>query len=251
MLTVMVQASDPEQDLAAQGNSVSAGEATDIATTDLDSGVAADSGDNADSASGRVGGSGSDVVVAEGSAVGASVLSAAGGVSRRRLRESVPRDVVVGQPRRFVAALSAAVGDNVPATVLGGLLVLALGFSLQVLNDRIGDNHDVIISLDEKVDTKFEKLGSEIDTKFEKLGSEIDTKFEKLESEIDAKFEKLESEIDAKFEKVDAKFEKIDAKFEQLEGDIDYISRNLLLLIALLGKTEEIESVIAVADPDE
>ena len=180
-------------------------------------------------------------------------------------------DTASGHYKHRAAALKERVSDQpltTVTTVLGSLFVLVFGFSMQVLNDKINQNTDAIVVLETKMNTNFSKVDTKInklETKIDKLDTKVETKIDKLETKVETKindlknemkseFEKIDSKfekIDAEFENIDSKFEKIDAEFEKVNSSINDINRNLALLIATLGKTEEIESVIRVADPGE
>ena len=189
---------------------------------------------------------------AQGAASAAAASTDRGGTSGMRSADSSLRGAKVGSPRRLVAAWRTVSDDNAAVTVLGGLLVVSLGFGLQVLNGKIDQAKDRITSLEVKVDAKFERL----ETKFEKRFDEVDAEFEKRFDEVDAEFEKRFDEVDAEFDEVDTKFDEVDAKFDKLEDGIGKlhdaisdISLNLAVLVATLGKTEEVESALAVVEP--
>ena len=199
-----------------------------------------------------------------------------GSLSRNTGSDS--RDAASGHYKHRATALKERVSDQpltTVTTVLGSLFVLVFGFSMQVLNDKINQNTDAIVVLETKMntnfgkvdtkidnlDTKIDKLDTEVGTKIDKLETKVETKINDLKNEMNSKFEKIDSQfekIDSRFEKVDSQFEKIDSRFEKIDSElnkvndsINDINRNLTLLIATLGKTEEIESVVRLADPGE
>ena len=103
--------------------------------------------------------------------------------------------------------------ENPLPSVLGGIIVIMLGFILTTTNARISDTNN-------KIDT--------------------------LEAKMDDKIDKLEA-------KMDNKIDKLEAKMDDLEVNTDDINLKLTALIAALNKTSEVDAalagVVTLADP--
>ena len=127
------------------------------------------------------------------------------------------------QPPQHTAAAVAAtarprirdqIAENPLASLLGGLIVVLLGFNLTFTHDRIN-------RLEDTVDARF---------------AQVDARF----AQVDARF----AQVDARFAQVDARFAQVDARFASLESGVAEINLKLTALIAALNATDAVDAAL-------
>ena len=93
---------------------------------------------------------------------------------------------------------------------------------------------DLIKSINENINTKFEEIKHEMKSEFAKVGKQFEA-VNKQFAKIDKQFE----EVNEHFAKIDGKFEDIDRQFVELRGEIVLIKEDITKIKVDIGGLKE------------
>lgn len=145
--------------------------------------------------------------------------------------------------------------SSVVATVVGGMLVLVLGYLLKTVDDlRTAVHKDLLDltgaqgktavrleSVEQRLTASTADLGGRIDAlglNMEQRFAQVDRQFDQVDQRFDQVDQRFE-QVDQRFDQVDRRFEQVDQRFEGADRRFAGIDRQLVGLATTLGEVNE------------
>ena len=93
--------------------------------------------------------------------------------------------------------------------------------NMTYLIDMVKQIHETTLSLDQKIDARYDALDQKIDTRCDALDQKIDERYDALDQKIDARCDALDARCDALDQKIDTRCDALDARCDSLDAKID------------------------------
>lgn len=87
--------------------------------------------------------------------------------------------------------------------------------NMTYLIDMVKQIHETTLSLDQKIDARYDALDQKIDERYDAIDQKIDERYDALDQKIDTRCDALDARCDALDQKIDARCDSLDAKIDK------------------------------------